>query len=58
MSLVIRKNLFPNPLFDPDGANKDPWGTDLSRYMTGDGTFDVSGYDGVPSMGIVGNGSR
>lgn len=54
MSDVIRRNLFPNPLFDPDGTNKDPWETDLSKYMTGDGTFDVSESAGAPAMGIVG----
>ena len=52
--LVIRRNLFSNPLFDPDGTSRDPWGTDLSRFMTGDGTLDVSEYDGAMSMGIVG----
>lgn len=53
-NLIQRVNLFPNPLFDPDGTNKDPWGTDLSRFMTGDGTLDVSEYDGVQAMRIVG----
>lgn len=51
---ILRVNLFPNPLFDPDGTSTDPWGTDSSEFMTGDGTFDVSEYDGILAMGIVG----
>lgn len=42
MGYTCRVNLFPNPLFSPDGFRYGAWGANYTKCMAGDGMLDVS----------------
>lgn len=47
-----RINLYPNPLFSPDGASTGAWGIDYANDMPGDGTFRPSHSQGYDELSI------
>lgn len=47
-----RINLYPNPLFSPDGASTGAWGVDYAKDMPGDGTLRPSNSQGYDELHI------
>lgn len=47
-----RINLYPNPLFSPDGASTGAWGIDYANDMPGDGTLRPSNSQGYDELVI------